>query len=1048
MRRATSSIQRVRGLVLVLLVLVALLALPSSAAANIQVTVGSWALSGPDPSEAVLVLGENGTGESATVEFVPNAAGLSDDQLRISSTSGPITDSDGADVGACNAVGADVVCQLSMLIDRTWIINGNGGDDHLTITGPVHDTYAVHIFGGFGDDVLVGGPGAETIWGDDGTYSSSCYDAVENPGGTESCDDVIRDGMGRDIIVGEGGSDVNEQSPLGTSAPDLDEDDVNLGDGSDDTVSYAAREASRPVTIRLPIGDGIDDDPSESIDASGTSGEEDDLQNGAEHIVGTPGNDSFRVRSSAFNVVLDGGPGDDEFIAGPTSERFIGGSGIDTVSWADPQGEWGINGVAASPDGVANDGDSDLYELDDLGGDVERLVGSIGDDTMTGSAAAGCRVAGGAGADVVSASASSCTLEGGDGADTLTGGAGDDVLRPGGSGVIAFDQLTFGGGSDTVDYGSSTLVSSDLPVNGVIANATSGASPWCWSLGVGTTSARKTVAGQTHLDRYTDSPERIVGTQVADTLCGGGTGTVLEGGAAADVLIGGAGSDTIHGGAGNDLLNGQGGSDTLLGEAGADNLNGGAGADVVDGGDGDDTHVRGGGGSDTILGGAGSDVLDEASYSTIMQGQPGEELDAGDVLDGGAGADTIDGASGDDQIACTAAMFEDAVSDSGGGTETIDCSAYGAPVTFAAGAGIDRVIGSSLGDVISGAPAIEGRGGNDTLIAAAGGSTLDGGDGDDTLRGGPGADTIVGAAGGDSLTGDAGGDAMNGGADDDSLTGGAGPDAIDGGAGNDVLSGDADSDTLDGGVGSDSLAGGDGDDTLEGGAGGDRLAGGGGSDQVSYAARGGAVTVTVGAAGADGQPGEADDVQADVERITGTALADTLIASAGGSTLIGGDGADVLTGGPGSDVLDAGGGDDRLDGGSGADTFVGGAGKDVVTYATRSAKVTVTIGAGANDGERREADDVQADVEQVVGGRGNDSLTGTAGSQTLRGGPGKGKDTLVGGAGRDALYGDAGNDLLRSKDRVNGEIVDGGAGRDRAQVDPRDRVKRVETRLR
>jgi hypothetical protein len=43
---------------------------------------------------------------------------------------------------------------------------------------------------------------------------------------------------------------------------------------------------------------------------------------------------------------------------------------------------------------------------------------------------------------------------------------------------------------------------------------------------------------------------------------------------------------------------------------------------------------------------------------------------------------------------------------------------------------------------------------------------------------------------------------------------------------------------------------------------------------------------------------------------------------------------------------------------------------------TQTGTVTVTIGNGANEGEAREGDDVRADIENLSGGSGDDTLTG------------------------------------------------------------------------
>ncbi len=1029
-----------------LAVFAVVLMLPASASANVQVSVQAWDLpTGSDPTDALTVVGTNGVNDQATLTFVPNGGGTDDDEVHITSTSGDVTDSDGPGTGACDLVSDTIVCDLTLIPDSIWILSGESGDDDLRVAGPAASYATVYVFGGLGNDTLWGGPGVERFYGEDGLGGGDCFDVLDNPGGLDACNDTIHDGLGNDRINGEGGSDLVVQSALGGLAPDLDEDDVNLSDGSDDAITYAARSAVDAVTVRIGGTDGIDTTPGETLDGSGTPGEEDDLQSGLERAIGTSGNDTFRTTSSPFNLVLDGAGGDDTFIASPTNETLIGGTGTDLATWADA--DFGFDGITATANGIADDGDNG--ETDNVGADIEHLIGTTGTDTLGGAPISGCRIAGGSGADTLAAPATGCILEGGNGADTLTGNSGADTLRPGASGIASSDVLTFGGGTDTVDYAGSSMVSTDSTIVGVQASANTGATAWCYGLGTGTTSAKKSIGGQAHLDRWLDAPETILGTVVTDTLCGGPAGTRLEGGAGADVLVGNGGADVILGGLGNDLLNGQAGADTLDGGDGDDNLNGGAGSDVVDGGPGNDPHVRGGGGSDTIRGGTGNDTLDELTFSAIEQRVAGDELDAGDVLDGGPGTDTIDGASGDDVVACTVDNLADTWSDTGGGTEVFDCSGLGIAITYAAGPGIDTLIGSALGDTLSGATTIDGGAGDDALVAAAAGSTI---------RGGPGNDRLVGSSVKDVLGGGDGNDVIQAGGGDDVVDGGFGADSMDGGAGTELL---------------------------------------------SYEPRSAAVTVSQDGVANDGTAGEGDNVTG-FEELVGTAFADTLSAGAGATNLIGGGGddeligspdgellqggdgndrlasgggANVLEGGPGDDTLlgganvdrlDGGDGHDVLDGGAGTDVFIGGTGRDGVSYATRSKPITVTLGdTTANDGEAGEKEDIPFDVENVFGGSGKDRLVGSGTANTLRGNGGNdtllsgagndvlyggaGNDTLTAGKGNDKLYGEAGNDTLDStdliaKERAFAEVVDGGAGRDTGIVDAKDRVVRVELR--
>ncbi len=115
---------------------------------------------------------------------------------------------------------------------------------------------------------------------------------------------------------------------------------------------------------------------------------------------------------------------------------------------------------------------------------------------------------------------------------------------------------------------------------------------------------------------------------------------------------------------------------------------------------------------------------------------------------------------------------------------------------------------------------------------------------------------------------------------------------------------------------------------------------------------------------------------------------DVLKGVGGNDELNGGTGNDKLVGGPGTDVLNGDDDDDTLDGSGNNDTLNGGNGFDRVLYG-RTVKVTVTIDNVADDGSTNvdapsgsgpAADNVTTTVEKVQSGKGNDSLTGSAGS--------------------------------------------------------------------
>jgi Ca2+-binding RTX toxin-like protein len=125
----------------------------------------------------------------------------------------------------------------------------------------------------------------------------------------------------------------------------------------------------------------------------------------------------------------------------------------------------------------------------------------------------------------------------------------------------------------------------------------------------------------------------------------------------------------------------------------------------------------------------------------------------------------------------------------------------------------------------------------------------------------------------------------------------------------------------------------------------------------------------------------------------------------------------VIAGGDGSDVVEGGEEPDEIDGGPGDDRVLGGGGIDTLSYATRTAPVSVDLARerGGAAGEM----DVVGGFEVLVGGSRDDVLRGAAAPETIDGGAGDdvlraggGDDALFGGTGADRLWGQVGNDRL------------------------------------
>ena len=174
------------------------------------------------------------------------------------------------------------------------------------------------------------------------------------------------------------------------------------------------------------------------------------------------------------------------------------------------------------------------------------------------------------------------------------------------------------------------------------------------------------------------------------------------------------------------------------------------------------------------------------------------------------------------------------------------------------------------------------------------------------------------------------------------------------------------------------------------------------------------------------------------DSLTGGRLDDELAGEDGNDTIAGGVGPDKLTGGNGNDTITGQGGDDDLTGDAGADVLDGGGQTDTVRYPGFN-RVLVTLDGAANDGRVGEGDNVR-DVETVITGAGNDSLTGSSADETLDGGAGD--DSLKPGTGNDAVIGGAGDDLIdvREDDEGIRDTVSCGSGQDEVIADLSDAI--------
>jgi Ca2+-binding RTX toxin-like protein len=320
-------------------------------------------------------------------------------------------------------------------------------------------------------------------------------------------------------------------------------------------------------------------------------------------------------------------------------------------------------------------------------------------------------------------------------------------------------------------------------------------------------------------------------------------------------------------------------------------------------------------------------------------------------------------------------------------------------------------------------------------------------------------------------------------------------------AGDDKLNGSIYNDILIGGTGNDRLFGGDGADTLEGGAGNDFMDGGTGRDAVTYANELAGVRVDLAITTAQNTFGAGIDTLINIEDLYGSAFNDTLLGTngannifsnagndfidgrggddmiaggAGDDTIFGGLGNDTITGDDGSDTIDGGAGDDYMIGGTtGHDTLIGGDGNDTlltsfdgatiqggagndiihviggsnvidgglgqdsVSFGGMVADLTIDLNVTTAQNYSSAGTLTIANVESIVGGWGNDVITGDAAANFINGM--YGTNVLNGGGGDDTIWtyglnntlnGGSGNDSLWSRGQDFNDTLNGGDGND------------------
>jgi Ca2+-binding RTX toxin-like protein len=936
-------------------------------------------------------------------------------------------------------------------------------------TDPIHgegNSGSNRLLGNFVSNVLVGGEGADTLWGGfsvGGDYGWG--------------DDALYGGSGNDTYIIEG--DFNGFDTIYDVALPAEENRLQFGGTVRPSDVVFVHEGS---SLRLTNQEGAHGVILSNFDPSGMNGSlvtavvsfssgVDDFTGGyetnlltlmdptigtddADVLVGT--SDSEVIKSFEGDDVVVGGPGNDVLIGGPGDDIYVfsQGDGFDLID--DQPGDGGVNSVrfgsGITPDMLQVEyngafGIGSLTVRVGLAGDGLHFLGVPAEEPMAqydvdafyfvdgtqltfaqlfereilvhGTGRSDGELFGTFANDRMLGLSGSETLSSGAGDDMLIGGAGNDVLDGGeGSDTYLFN---LGDGIDEIlDEAASSWVNRLRFGSGITVSDLA-----LFDAGDGCT------VNRIKIGRFGDVillPNRIDYTP-ALTLIEFADGVTLDlydlhaanqvtvdqtivGEYGDQVLLGGIGNDRIFAGTGATTLLGLAGDDLLVGEVSSNLLMGGHGNDMLQGEAGNDTYLFNfGDGTDTI-----EDMAAAGECNRIQFGVGITQSDLTFVPDEVEQTLTIRvGSGGADRLILT--NFD---------STGVNGSLVVETLAFADGSHVS--LASLLGPSIT----IFGSDKSEVLVGTVSNDGIDAGSGDDTIYGNAGNDLILAGAGSDSVSGDDGADVIFGGSGTDYLYGGEGDDVINGDgdndvvvgdAGNDILAGSAGNDTLNGGAGADHLSGGEGDDTLYIDAADTSVSGGAGYDAVTVVGTNAVIfdATTAEVEFVAGNSG--NDVFTAAGSVTGVTFYggdgdDRLTGGDGNDVLVGQAGADTLTGGLGNDVLNGGDGDDSLAGDIGDDTFYAGAGNDQISGGAGSDSVS------GDDG---------ADV--IFGGSGTDYLYGGEGDDVLNGGDGD-NDVVVGDAGNDTLSGGTGNDVLNGG--AGADHLSGGEGDDTLYIDAAD----------
>jgi Ca2+-binding RTX toxin-like protein len=428
-------------------------------------------------------------------------------------------------------------------------IFGLGGNDQLSLNETNGALPGANLFGGNGNDTLIGASAADFLFGQAGD------DTLVGGGGIDflfggAGNDTLTGGAGNDYVFGESGNDRMIWNPGDGS-------DVNEGGAGVDTVEVNGGNASETFTV-TPNGTRVRFDRTDPAPFSIDIGTSENLI-----VNANGGDDTFTAANglaSLIQLTVDGGTGNDTITGGDGNDRLSGGDGNDSINGG--RGNDTILLGAGDDTFTWNPGDgSDVVEGGD-GNDTMIFNGANGNENVdisaNGSRVRFARDAGNVNMDLNGVEAITFNALGGADNVTVNDLTGTDVTE------LNLNLAAAGGGGDgQVD----TVTIKGTAGDDVVA--VSGDATGISAVGL---AARVNITGAEATDRLTVNA--LAGDDVVDA-------SGLAAGAIQFTALGGDGDDALLGGAGNDTLNGEAGDDELIGGPGQDILDGGPGDNLV-----------------------------------------------------------------------------------------------------------------------------------------------------------------------------------------------------------------------------------------------------------------------------------------------------------------------------------------------------------------------------------------------------------------------------------------------------------------------------------